>query len=72
MTGRSGQTRAINPADEANMSYIIIVAPTVCVLLGLLTLRTLCGPEPGSQPPEDYLPTADRRKPAGRRKLKTK
>ena len=72
MTGRNAQTQAINPAAAANMTYTVIAVPVICVLLGLLTLRTLCGPEPGGHPPDDYLPKAGRRKTPGRRKSKTK
>ena len=54
------------------MSLTTILVPAVCVLLGLLTLRTLCGPEPGGHPPDDYLPKAGRRKTPGRRNSKTK
>jgi len=66
------QTQANNPAEEAKMSYLIIVVPATCLLLGWLTLLTLGGREPGSPPPEDYLPKACRRKKPDRRKTKTK
>jgi len=54
------------------MSYLIIVVPATCLLLGWLTLLTLGGREPGSPPPEDYLPKACRREKPDRRKTKTK
>ncbi len=54
------------------MSYAIIAVPTVCILLGWLTLRTLAGPERGVHPPAKHLPKAGPVKPRARQKTKTK